>query len=617
MWPKTIYEYITQEEAAFDRDQIQIGQNWKWNFKNHVQMIFHLKNGVFFQGENDWMRAFREVMDPIIQLAKWMQDIEVKDVLFFSESKNGRIASFFIKKYHDEVYVKKHNLDELFDEITESDIVYGGSFVDHATDERPKIIDLTRIAFCDQTDILSGPFGVKLSLSPTRLRAMQKQGWFSEANGASGSVSDLIKLATFEKEVTGGTTGTNKNNTTGKNIDCYIVRGPLPLSYLDDGDDDETVEHQVQIVALYADKKGNKQGFTIYRKRESEDETKFFATERIEGRALGRGEGERMLHPQIWSNFLEIHKMQMLQSAAKTPLYTDDETYTNRQAIQDMENLEVTTIKEGRRIFQIPTAATANIQLYQNAIDQWFQHAQYLGSAFDPLLGKEGASGTTFRGQERVVHQGKGRHDRQRGRRAKFIEEIYRDWIIPDMKREIVKGKKFLATLTANEMMWVMDQLAVNAWNRYAMDKALELGQFEEGEQQAFIENFKQQFQRGGNNRVLEILKDEFRDVEISIGINIAGKQKDIAALSDKFLAIFQQILANPMAFVEAMKVPGMQEAFSSILEYGGIDQVSFFGLMNSLQSAPQQQLPAGQPQGVAPAEAPMQNMAEKQPQMV
>jgi hypothetical protein len=154
----SIYSFVKSEEVNFEADQIQVGDNWWWNFRDHVQLIFHLRNGVFYTGENNWLRAFKNIMEPILSLAFWTEDLEVKDVVFNSEDKNGKAISFLYKKYHDEVYVKEHNLDALFDEITESDLEYGGVLVQKGV-ERPEMLELNSIAFCDQTDIMGGPIG--------------------------------------------------------------------------------------------------------------------------------------------------------------------------------------------------------------------------------------------------------------------------------------------------------------------------------------------------------------------------------------------------------------------------------------------------------------------------
>lgn len=601
MFPETIFSYITQEENRFESEEITVGDNWRWSWRNHVQMIFHLKHGQFFTGENgDFLRAFKNIMDPVLSLAYWMQDLEVKDVLFYIENTRGRILSFLVKRYHDDVYVKEHNLDEMFDEITESDVDYGGVMVDVADRKRPKVLALTKVAFADQTEALGGPVGFKLYFSPATLRGMEKNGWGKAENGAQGSINDLIVLASQTKDPEGGRKGDKENVTTGKNIEVYIVRGGMPKGYLDDSGDLETVEEQVQIVAAYYDEKKSRHGFTLYRKQ-GEGTLKFYASQTVPGRAIGYGFGERMLHPQIWTNFLEIHKMSLLQAGSKNVLFTDDETLTNRNQVQDMEQLEVMTIKENRTIGRVPTMGTENIQLFQNAIDQWFEFSQYAGKAHDPLLGKEPNSGTTFRGQERTVAQGRGPHDRLRGKRAKFIEEIYRDAILPEIKREILKGKKFLATLSADEMQWVTDQLAENHANRKMMDAILD-GK-DPGDKEMHKEEFKASFAKKGSQHLIEILKDEFRDVEIKMGINVAGKQKDLVGLSDKVLSIFQFIFANPPAFQQAMQIPGMSKAFGDILEFSGINQTDFTTFAGKMTAPPQnspqpspQMLPAPEP---------------------
>src|SRR5258708_6150407 len=99
-----IYSYVKTEESKYESDEIQVGENWMWSMRNHVQMIFHLKNSVFFTGQNDWLRAFKNIMQPMLNLSYWTEDLEVKDVVLYTEQENNRVLSFFLKKYHDEVY---------------------------------------------------------------------------------------------------------------------------------------------------------------------------------------------------------------------------------------------------------------------------------------------------------------------------------------------------------------------------------------------------------------------------------------------------------------------------------------------------------------------------------
>jgi len=595
----SIFSYIKSEEARFETDKVKLGDNWEWNFRDHVQLIFHLKNGVFYKGENDYLRAFKNIMMPMLSLSYWTEDIEVKDVTFFIEGPEGRALSFLVKKYHDEVYVREHDLDELFDEITESDVDYGGVLVQESL-KRPEVLPLNTIAFCDQTNILGGPIGFKHHFSPSALRKMSKVGWGNPANGADVTIDELIMLAENNKTITGEE---KDDHTTGKTIEVYVVRGDLPEQYLKNNNSDKNVR-QIQVVAFYTDKDKHKVGVTLYKKEDKEGALCFHTSQKVYNRALGRGDGEALVHPQIWTNFLTIHKTALLEAASKVPLVTDDDTYQNRNKIQEMENLEITTIQEGRSIQQVPTAAPANIQVIKNEIDVWFQHAQLTGSAFDPILGKEANSGTTFKGQERTVAQGRGLHDRRRGKRAKFIEYLYREFIIPRIVSEITGGTEFLATLSPEELSWVMEQLSINERNKKAKEKMLSRGKLEPITEE-FLTNvqneFKRNFARGGNKKLLKILKDEFKDIEVKMGINVANKQKDLAIVSDKLLSIFQFVFANPAGFQQAMQIPALAKSFNDILEFSGLNQADFLSLITPPQPAPAPTTPAEPTQGPAP----------------
>lgn len=602
----SIYDFIKSEVSNFETQEIQLGDNWYWNFRKHVQLIFHLKNGVFYTGENNWLRAFKNIMEPILNLAYWTEDIEVKDAVFYIEGKEGKALSFLVKKYHDEVYTRTHDLDTLFDEITESDLDYGGALVQKGV-EMPEVLVLNSVAFCDQTDLMGGPMAFKLTYSPDKLRHMSKYGWGDESNGATISLEELCTLASDTKD-SGAGKDNKKNKVPGKVIEVYVVRGNLPDHYLKNNDDMEYYCNQLQIVAFYTDDKGEQQGVTLYRKEEEEGNLKFNTTKKVYQRALGRGVAESLLHPQIWTNFLTIHKTNMLEAASKVILYTDDPSYTTKQKIQDMENLEITTIEENKQIRQIPTAAPTNIALYENDINAWFQHGQFAGAAFDPMLGKEAASGTTFRGQERTVAQGGGIHTRRRGQRAKFIEELYRDWIIPDMTREILKGKKFLATLSTEELSWVADQMATNLANKKIKEISFDITRKmpTEEERQQMTDTFKEEILSKGNKHLLEILADEFDGIEIKMGVNIAAKQKDLAGLSDKLLSIFQFIFQNPQGFQQAMQIPALAKSFENLLEFGGMSIADFSSVLKMPSKAiPSELTPPGQtatPEGEAVA---------------
>ncbi len=602
---QSIYSYIKTEESKYESDEVQIGENWMWNMRNHIQMIFHLKNGVFYTGLNDYLRAFKNIMQPMLSLSYWTEDLEVKDAVLYTEQDNNRALSFLLKKYHDEVYSKEHDLETLFDEITESDIDFGGVLVQKAKG-CPEVLQLNSIAFCDQTDIEGSPIGFKMYFSPTSLRGMSSYGWGKESNGADITIEELCLLAESEKDPI-GTLTTQSNSVPGKQIEVYIVRGDMSEEWLNDGDPEKQVG-QIQIVAFYTKKDGKyngKEACCLYKKKDDGKNLKFHTSKKVYGRALGQGTGELMIHPQIWTNCVTIWKYMALESGAKNVLYTDDPSYTTKNKIQDMENNEITTIEDGKTIQRVPTMDFNKLVAFENEINDLYTSAQLLGFAQDPILGKEAPSGTTFRGQERSVAQNKGFHDRRRGQRAKFIEQIYRDWIIPDMAKELTSDKKFLASLSLEELRWVAEQVTTNVANQTIIDKVLTMESKDITSENIQALNdlhivLKDEYMKGGNKRLIELLKKDFEDVEIKVQVVVDSKSKSLSDLSDKYLSILQIAMANPQ-FRMNIEANGMSNAFDDLLELGGLSQIDFTTVTTQPILSPMQQGQLQQPQLAQP----------------
>ncbi len=334
-----IFSYIKAEETRYQTEEIQLGDNWEWNMNDHIQLIYHLKNSVFWKGDNDYLRSFKNIIETMIELANWTEDLEVKDIVFYIEGQENRVLSFLIKKYHDEVYIREHNVEDLLDGITESDNTYGGVIVQNTSDI-PETVPLMSVAFCDQSDIDNGPIGFKFHFSPDGLRKMAKMGWGDPKNGATISLDELAVLADNTKE-TDGQFNSREDHVSGKNVEIYVVRGSLPSNYLDDDNNMEDWFGQLHVVAFYTDKENKKHGVCLYRKREDEGNLRFFTAAPVENRGLGRGVGEKMIHPQIWTNFSEIHKMSMLEAGSKSIIISSDPALAQRRNVRDMDNLEI------------------------------------------------------------------------------------------------------------------------------------------------------------------------------------------------------------------------------------------------------------------------------------
>ena len=586
IFPETIHKYIQQEETSYQSRAIQLGDNWEWNMRDHITLSFHFKHGKYLNISNDLKTKppFNNIILPILEFRYAAEDRDVKDIIFETEDPEKQHLSFLIKKYWDDVFTIENNLDEFLDDCVEEKVDMGGVLVQKGTGAVPEWLPLQTIAFCDQTDILGGPIGFKFNFSPEALKRKAKLGWGDENNGADITIKDLIFLATKEKDSDSVNDVGQKNQTTGKNIEVYVVRGSLPEMYLKGGSED--LIEQVQVVGFYQDEKNVRQGITLYKSKEKESVLKFHTPKKLFGRALGWGGVEALLDPQIWANFAEIHKNNLLKSASKNRLFTDDDAYSSRNRIQDMENDEITVIdKESRYgIRQIPVG-TVNIQLFDNRVAELEAHAQKLAGVTDPLLGKPPPAGTPFRLQERVVFEGKKPHERTAGKFDKFIEEIINDWVIPHIIREVTKGKKFLSTLTSDQMEYILQRVPRNRAVKRQIEDILEGNPPQD--LNVLIEEEKQKLLQNGNQQILLILKDEFKNVKMKVKVRVSSKQKDMAQFTDKLVNVLRQYLTLPP---EVKQDPVTIELLSQILEASGISPASL-GKFTTALAAPTPQV--------------------------
>lgn len=598
-----IFGFVREQESNYERP-IPVG-NKEWSMRDHIERSTLYRDSDIV-GTKTKYTPIKNITRPILNLSYRTEDIDVKDVQIYVDDKEKYHLSFLVKKYHDDVFVQQNDLDTFFDKLNQSRIDYGGGLSKRLKQGR-EVVPLQSIAFCDQTDILSGPIGIKHYYSPDQLLDMGKNGWGEKANGATTSLKELIKLSREEKK--DNNTDDSKASTPGRYIEIYEVHGNLPKRYADREDDSGEYETRLFIVAFYRKESGQdgQQGVILYTAPETE--TPFKLAQRgvgTFGRALDFGGAEELFEDQLWTNYAEIRKIQMLDSASKTVLGATGPNSTliaNKNNTNNMENNEILDLGDGD-LKQIDTFPR-NFRLFDNYSLEKHEHAKDIGAAQDPLQGAAPSSGTPFASLQAQIQQGMGLHDYRRGIFAKHIEEIYRDDYIPQIIKEITKGHTFLSELSLDELQYVSDCLVRNETEKAKKEYVLNnLGEAMTDEMVAeYEQQVRDSFKKKGNKQFIEILKDEFKGMTLGVKVSVAGKSKNLGKAMDIIVNIFRFAAANPQGFMATMQIPGMASSFNQIVEYAGLSPVDFSDMSKAqemMQPPPEaqpQQQPAPQPQ--------------------
>ena len=154
-----IFQFVKSEEANYILP-VPVQEDWEWSMRDFIKQCFFYKNGRFLTGNAD-DKPYKNIVLYLRNLQDWAEDIDVKDINIYANDKNKQHLSFLIKKYHDEVFIKENDLDTMFDDGKEVKNDYGGVLVKNLNKVRPEVVPWQSIVFCDQTDILSGPIGIK------------------------------------------------------------------------------------------------------------------------------------------------------------------------------------------------------------------------------------------------------------------------------------------------------------------------------------------------------------------------------------------------------------------------------------------------------------------------
>jgi hypothetical protein len=563
----TIYDWVTTEKGRYEKP-IELAEGWFWSFKDHVKRTILYKNSQFEESnESRDERPFKNIVRPILNLQYRTEGFDVKDIEIYVDSAENYYKSFLVKKFFDK-WALENEIDTFIDDLVESYVDFGGVLVKNIDGARPEVVNLATLAFTDQTNLLKGAFAIEHLLTPDELRDMK--GWGDPSNGATKSVDELVTIWEANRDEDEAY------------IKVYEVHGILPEYWLGGDIKEEKSTRQIQVIAYYKDQQSEEQGCTLFAKKEPKLPFKFLARDKVYGRALGFGGAEELFEAQVWTNWNEIQGLAMLKAASKIIHITDDKAFATRNKLLNVENNTVLDIAEGKSVTQLDTTPR-NLVVFNDAVNRWADHAQQIGAAGEALLGESPSAGTPFKLQELVTMEAKGLHHYRQGKIAVFMDEIMREWIIPYIKREITNEQTFLSELDVEDLQSVSESLMRNKANKFAKKRILNGELVFPEETQMLGERVRTEFVKT-NKKFIKILKDEFREDKLAVRTNIAGKQKNLALLTDKIVNIVRQFIATP----QLRQDPEMVRLLNTILESSGLSPI-MFGTTSPQQAQPTQ----------------------------
>lgn len=565
---KSVYDYIISEETAFQTRKIPITNSKDWGFKEHIERCTNVANGWFHSGQNDDKRPYDDIATPIIDVAFRAENFDVKDIQPFVDDKDEYYKSFFVRKYHP-IFATREKLDDFIDETVETSVIYDLVLYKRTSNVLPDIVKLQTIAFCDQSDVLSAPICIKHQNSIADMLE-QKGVWNDE------KIDEAILYASQGKSVS--TANGKEAKSSGKFIDVYELHGLLPESWLVDGGSNSKYVNQLHIICFYLDQKGEKQGLHLFKGKDKAIKERFKALKidkvRSFGRACGRSIVERLFQPVLWNNYSGIRIKGMLDIASMILANTSSQEINSAKR-EDIAGL--TVLKSDQPINRIDTNTSGNMSEFLTHKSNMEKSARMLGSASEGQLGVNPSSGTPFKLEDLVIQQGEGMAEYRQGKIASFFaDELYPDWILDSIRKEINSSKEFSTDLSFQEKQEIAEQIADN---RVGLMKLRGDILFQEDEQKE-KEKIVASIMKNGDKFFVKTIQDELSDLPLKVKINIAGKQRYLARNADKLSRLISNITANPQAFAT---IPGLGNAYNQLIESSGLNPIDFSQIVKSI----------------------------------
>jgi hypothetical protein len=563
---ENVFDYIIREENNFKFGTgVPIVDGWDWKMHEHIRKSTLYKYGQLANRTKTDDDPVINIILPILNVSYRSEDIDLKDIIPYVDDPQNNHKSLIVKKFHDRwARQEEFEMDEFIDDLKTEKTDYGLTLIKKGS-EYPEVVPLQRIAFCDQTDILSGAICEKHSYTPEQLLEM-KGKWDDEA------IDELITLSRSERSQQ--QVKTQKQKTPSQYIEVYELHGVFSEEWnpkIDDPDPD-AYSRQLHIVSFYTGEDADdRKGIALYQGVETDNPYDALKRDKIYGRACGYGGVEELFEPQVWHTYSAIQKKEMLDVAANMIVMTTDAGLARRQKITDLEKGEMLEIEEGKDAKQL-VLQPINWQVFDDWQEQMKLTAQTQGSANDPQLGVEPKSGTPFSLQRLTTVQGQGLHEYRRGKMATFIAKLYRKWFLKQMVAEINKGDEWMEVFNLDELKDIAEKLATNKAEKKKKELILKGRATYQDEIDAYKEKIKQKWLDIGEERSIKALKDELKNINVDVKINITDKQKNLIEEADKIVNFMRLIISNPMI----LQNKGFADLMSQIIEKYGLNPVDF-----------------------------------------
>lgn len=585
---ETIHAFIRRAIDNYEKEEPEIVDGLTFNTFNILKEVEYMANNRYLLGEkdeNDNYKPFYNITTRLLNNQKSAEDIDRKDMVITTDNPNYFGRAFLLNKFN-QSWMRRAKLARVLNDFTETRGKYGGVLLKKTEGDGELYIDVVdwHNVIVDQIDIKSGAIIENKYYTPAELiKEAQHRGWDME------EVKRAIELYTEEDQddmLRAGNTAGKKEAISGYILvrECYAV---MEKSMLDEDAEEHDYSMQIHVVAgsEIVDDKGQDKGVVLFQTELKESPFKYlpYRKRSVKGSELGVGIVEEARQAQIWTNYGIMAEKNALDFGSKVAVQTASKKFKGKNVLTDFKNGAIFEHEEGKPFTSIDLTPKGIGQL-QNFMVQWEEQITKALNVSDVSTGQDTQSGTPYRLGALLDQNAQSVYNQRREEAGDFWNEVYAEWVIPYLIKQIKKEDSIVAELTPDEMMRIDEDFAAFTANgqiiqnlldgKYdGMDPAMRLMVLEE-EQNAIKMQLRKRLQRQKNKREFSFPEGYWdKDVVFQLDVQISNEQKQKQA----FLETRSNILTQYLQYAPMIKAdPAARKIFEGLVEASGMSSIDF-----------------------------------------
>jgi hypothetical protein len=523
------------------------------NPKDIIRTVEFYTSSQYLSGKKDELgrdKPFFEINNFRVTTAKTGTDIDIKDITYTPDSLQYSMQCMVINK---ELYklLKEMNFSETLNDMGFTRPKYGGVLIKKSEiDGKLKIdvVDWVNVDF-DPSDVLGGAIIETFYMQPSEF-AGQRDVW-----------DNIYETLEAHNKL-------NKNKPA--KIEIKEVSGEFPETFDPEIEEKDADSGKYKRMCFYIACVGKKK-FLLYKEDQKKSNFKYLAWEKVAD-GLGRGIVEEGFESQWAINDTIISMRNAMELAGKVVLHTTSKKISGN-AITDVSSGHIFETEPNTTLNALNLLPSAFPQ-FQVLFDMWNQRYDKVSSVYNANTGEAPTANTPYSQTALLNQVANSPFEYQREVWGIFLNEVLNDWVLPYVKKQILKPHNLVADYTDEELEMLDEAIANSvAGHQFVQDvlNDTETSQEKVDAQKADIK--KTLIKKYGNKRELDIM-EKWLDVDGKITANITGEMKNKQAILQSLDNVFAKLVStyNPQTGqFAALQDPTLSKIFGQIIELAGI----------------------------------------------